>query len=261
MNPLPRAFHRALLLPALCCALWAEDHGSWLLRPEVKLRVGYTPSPKDNLRSNALSYGVNFVAPTRFGDLGLEVGYHYKTGDLYAGAFQPVAPGKEALDPTQSVERKRNGLKGFYGRVSLRCPIPDSEFAWLGGVMLGGTQFRQEYLGDVRSKQWAAGNVSAWRDVFTGTLSKGGLTASPFVGLSWKVNEASSLEVNLMGLNYKAIDYVHTPGSAPAYDMNVVDMTGEPLGPLAGHNDFPGDRLAIRTRFVPHLEVGWTFHF
>lgn len=252
---------RVLLLPALCCTLGAEDATSWVPRPEVKLRVGYAPSTKDTLRSNALSYGLNLVVPTRVGDLGLELGYHYKTGDLYSGAFQPVVAGKEALDPTQSVERKRNSLKGFYGRLSLRRPIPDTDFGYQGGVMIGGTQFRQEYVGDARSVNWDVDHPNAWRDVYTGTPTKGGLTTSPFVGLSWRVNKASSLDLNLMFLNYKSIDYIHTPGSAPFYDRTLTDVTGAPIGPLAGHNDFPGDHLATHTRFVPHLEVGWTFHF
>jgi hypothetical protein len=259
-NPFPTAC-RMLILPALCCGLWAEDATSWVPRPEVKLRVGYAPSPKDNLRSNALSYGINFVMPLEIGDLGLELGYHYKTGDLYAGAFQPVAAGKEALDTTQSVERKRNDLKGIYGRLSLRRLIPDSDFSYQGGLMIGGTQFRQEFVGDVRSQNWVAGNANAWRDVFTGTPTKGGLTVSPFAGISWRANKASSLELNLLFLNYKAIDYIHTPGGAATYDMNLVDVTGQPVGPLARHNDFPSDRLATHTRFVPHVEVGWTFHF
>lgn len=252
---------RLLVLPVLCATLWADPPASWIPEPEVKLRMGWTPKEEDHLRQAAFSYGFNLNWHTPIGQAGFEVGNFYKTGDLYAGSFQPVAAGKLPIDTTQSVEQKRDGLKGLCARFSLKRALPDPDWAWQAGLMVGGTQYRQEMIGDSRSLPWAPGVANAWRDIYIATPTKGGLTTSPYAGMAWRVSTESSLEVNLLFLNYKSVDYIHVPGGSPTYATNVTDTGGNPVGPLADYNNFPSDHLAIHTRFVPHLEVGWTFHF
>lgn len=249
-------------LVAGCAWSAAAAPPTWVPAFEAKIHAGYAPNQGDNLNAGTLAYGVNLAWAAPRGTFGVELGYHYKTGDLFAGTIRSeVAAGKQAVDFRNSVEQKRNDLKGFYLRFAyeggFELPLGMVPRA---GLMIGGTMFRQEYVGDVRSLSWTATTANAWRDTFHGTPTKGGLTTSPFLGVSVPVNPGSSLEIQLLWLNYKAIDYVHMPGGGSTYEL-LKDVNGKPVGPLAPHNAFPGDTLAARTRFTPHVELGWTFRF
>jgi len=161
----------------------------------------------------------------------------------------------------KSVEPKRNVLKGFGRRLAYEggFSLP-FDLTPRFGLMLGGTQFRQEYQADVRSANWGAATPTSWRDTFNGVASKGGLNISPFLGVSVPITEGSALEIQVVFLNYTAIDYLHKPGTGASY-APATDGYGQPTGPLAPHNAFPQDRLTETKRFIPHLELGWTFRF
>ncbi len=227
---------------------------------ELKVRTAWSPQSMDHLRQSSLGLGLNFGYGMSFGTLGLEVGYYYKTGDIYIEPVAGAAP--YTLDPVdlaKSGDSRRNQLDGFSVRLSFARPF-NPDWGWQAGVMLGGTRFKHEYFGDVSGVNWTGDNYASWRDTYSGTPSEGGIKVSPYVGVSWKISPHSNLELNVMALSYTALNYLHQPGTGTyAWD---VDPDSDPAaGRIAPHNAFPGDTLTKTTRFVPHFEFGYVFHF
>ncbi len=256
---LPRL--RAAVLMALCGAVLGAADSAWPT-PELKIRTATGGSSKDNLRGQTLGFGFGLTKSFPWGELSGELGYNYKTGDRYFGVIQPAAAGMASVDARNSAEFKANDLQGFAVRVAVAWPLPFQDWSWHAGLMLGGAKFRQEAIGDLRSTPWGptAANLSTtWRDTYTTTPESGGLPTSPVVGTKWRVNRNSSLEINVLVLNYKAVDYIHRPGSG-VYTM-AKNAQGANIGMLAAHNAFPADTVAKTTRWWPHLELGWTWHF
>lgn len=221
---------------------------------DLKVRTAWSPSPKDHLSGTSLGFGLNFAWDTRAGQLGVEVGYYYKTGDDYFLAPHGQVPaGLQPADPSGSGDARRNQLDGLSLRFSLQRKLVE-DWDWQAGLMVGGTRFRHEYHGQIQSVNWVSdgsGGIDTWADTFSGVKQESGMTVSPYLGLTWKMTKRSSLEFNLMGLNYKAVEYVHNAGSSPSYDANRISI----------HNNFPGDSFTTTTRIVPHLEFGYVFHF
>lgn len=230
--------------------------------PELKIRTAFGGGSKDNLRGQSIGFGFSLTKAFPWGEFSGELGFNYKTGDKYFGELQPAASGMAPVDTRNSAEWKNNDLQGFAVRLAVAWPLPFQDWSWHAGLMLGGGKFRQEMIGDTRSTPWgptAANLPTSWRDTYNGTLESGGLPTSPILGAKWRVNSNSSLEINLLVQNYKAADYIHRPGSG-AYTMGQ-NAQGANIGMIAAHNAFPSDSLAKITRWWPHLELGWTWHF
>jgi hypothetical protein len=236
---------------AACLPLHAQESG---VAGDLKIRSAWSSGGKDNLSGNSLGFGLNFAWDTTFGQAGVEVGYYYKTGnDYFLGPRGSVPAGLQAADPANSGDARRNQLDGLSLRFSLQRKLVE-DWDWQAGLMVGGTRFRHEYHGQIQSLNWVSdgtGGTDTWADTFSGVKVEGGLKVSPYVGLSWKMTSRSSLEFNLMALNYTAVEYVHNAGSSPSYDANRI----------SAHNNFPGDSFTKTTRYVPHLEFGYVFHF
>jgi hypothetical protein len=228
---------------------------------DFKLRTGYGLSTKDNLRPGTLSLGFNFAYGTSAGKVGLEVGYFYKTGDQYIEPVVGNAP--EPLSPVnldRSGDSRKNSLEGLALRLSFQKQI-DADWSWQAGLMLGGTRFKHEYVGDVQGEAWVSSNPASWRDTYYGTPTSGGIKVSPYVGAAYRIGDHSSLEVNLLLLNYSALNYVHHPGTASSYALDTDPYTDPSVGRISPYNAFPLDTLAKTNRLAPHLEFGYIFHF
>jgi hypothetical protein len=237
-----------------------------------KTRVGYTPSPKDNLRSSYLGFGMNLGYKVGPGKVGFELGYFYNTGDNYFTS-QPdtsmlASNGKLALDPAYTVQDKRNELAGITVRLSYQQDFADSkDFGWQAGLQFG-AKFKHQFIGDTRSVNYVGSTTTpppanSWRDLYNGADYKAALNPSPFLGAIWHVDKESSLEFNLMLLNYTAVDYHHYAGTASNY--HATNVQNPPVGPvsddISGSSVFPYDSLASHNSMVPHIEVTYTFHF
>lgn len=244
------------LVAGLCgmlTPLGAQDAG---FSKEFKFRLGYTQSPKDHLRAPYTGFGLNLGYGIGVGTLGLELGYFYKTGDNYI--TQPDASALTAtqlpMNQAKSVEDKRNQLAGFSVRTSFSRKLAES-WRWQAGLQFGGT-FKHQYVGDTQSLPWDAGTGTAgWRDFYLGTPTKGGLNPTPFGGVSWKADKDSSVELNLVLLNYQAIEYRHYAGTGTVYTVGASGPYSSP------GNVFPQDSLVKKNRIVPHLEIAYVFHF
>lgn len=250
-----------LALVALCGAPLAAADFAWP-QPEVKIRTATGGASRDNLRGQTLGFGFNLTTPISAGEVGVELGYNYKTGDRYLGAMQGAVAGMAPVDARNSGEFKNNDLQGFALRLTLSRPLPWESWSWHAGLMVGGAKFRQEMVGDSRSNPWGATATplnTTWRDTYNATPESGGFKTSPLAGAKYRVNRSSSVEINLLLLNYTTVDYIHLPGSG-TYTMGQ-NAQGTNIGMISTHNGFAGDYLAKQTRWWPHVELGWTWHF
>jgi len=253
----PKALIVLLCAAALPGLAQAQEKGFY---KDLKLRLAWAPSTKDDLRQSSTGLGLNLGYSTGETNYAVELGYYSKGGDSFTKTVNGDAPaGLSSVDPSLSGDSRRNSLDGFSLRVTLDRKLMEN-WRWHAGLMLGGTRFKHEYVGDVRSQDWNAANLTSWRDTYSGTPTEGGLKPSPFAGVSWAATSISSLELSLMLLNYTALDYVHNPGTGTyALDTNPASDPG--AGRIAPHNEFPADRLQKSNRLVPHLEIAYVFHF
>lgn len=251
---------RILVLAAMALGtLQAQETGFY---KDLKVRTGYGLETKDNLRASALGFGLVFGYATAAAKWSAEVGYYYKTGDQYlVGPNGTLPAGLTAMDPSAFGDSRRNSLDGLALRLCYQRAL-NADWDWQAGVMLGGTRFKHEYVGQAQSAGWASGadDTGSWLDTWNGTPTKGGINASPYAGVTWKMGAASSLEFNLMLLSYTALDYTHYVGTGD-YALSTVPGTDPNVGRISPNNGFPGDTLTSTRRLIPHLEVGYVFHF
>ena len=249
---------RALLVVASVVGpLMAQEAG---FSKELKIRTAWSPQSKDQLSQSSLGVGFNLAYTTPAGTFGAELGYYYKTGDPFIEPITGTPPaGLDPVDLANSGDSRRNQLDGFSVRLSFTRPI-NPAWKWQAGLMIGGTKFKHEYFGDVRGENWVDTNPASWRDTYSGTPTEGGFKVSPYAGATWKLSGHSSLEVNLMLLNYTALSYQHRPGTG-AYVFDTDPQSDPTVGRISPHNSFPADTLVKTTRYVPHLEFGYVFHF
>jgi len=251
MNLRPSLRTACALMLAICGAgaLHAQSTG---FSADAKLRYGYTPSPKDHLYNSSWGGGIGLVYGFGTGKLGLELGYHYKGGDLYIEPIQTQIPaGMQPIEPDPGKvggDARRNKLDGISARFSWQARLTD-DWEWQVGLMLGGSKFKQEYHGDIASAHWSDSPQpsNSWRDFYYGTPTKQSITPSPYGGVSWNIDTESSLEFNVLLMSYKAINYVHYTGAAT--------YGGAHLGRV-----FPLDSIAQKNRLVPELEIAYVLH-
>ena len=257
-RPCVPLFARGLMLAATVLApLTAQETG---FSKDLKVRLGYGLQAKDELRQSSLGFGLNLGYGTAVGRFSVELGYYYKTGDSYFPAINGDAPAPlSTVDLANSGDSRRTQLDGFSIRLAYERRL-NQAWSWQAGLMVGGTRFKHEYFGDVRSTDWTSANADSWRDTYSGTPTEGGLKVSPFAGLSWTMTSHSSLEFNLLLLNYTAIEYVHHPGSG-TYAFSTDPSSDPGAGQIAAHNAFPADGLVKSNHLVPHFELGYVIHF
>ncbi|BDU71821.1 TonB-dependent receptor [Mesoterricola silvestris] len=196
---------------------------------------------QDHLTRKTLGCGLEVGFNTSAGRFSAELGYQYKPGDQYREDVStfPVAPGANPADPKASVDSRKTQLDGLTLRLAYGRELRGA-WAWQAGVQIGGSRFRQEYLADVADANW-----STWEDTYHGTLTHSTVSVSPYLGLVFRVNEGSSVELNLLGLRYTSANYVHVGGTVPGW--------GE------GHTG--SDSVALKSRMIPHVEIAYAIRF
>ena len=215
----------------------AQDPG---FDANFKLRAGYGLATNDD-RLDRRTLGIGFEAGygTLKSRFGVELGYQYKPGNQFLTdpAALAVAPGS-TIDPTQSVDSKKNQLGGLMGRFSYERQIGASAFHWRLGVQVGGAKFRQEYIGDVT-------DGATYEDTYNGIATKTTLAISPIAGLRWDIDPEEALELNFVALGYTSANAQHVAGAVP--------------GSIGGNT--PLDVIATNRRSLPHIEIGYVLRF
>jgi hypothetical protein len=200
-----------------------------------------------------MGMGLDLGYKFSFGRLGLELGYQYKPGSQFGvdPTTQPLASGTIVVNPAYSADLRRNELSGVTARLGYEREFAGSDFMIRGGIQLGGAKFRQEYVGQVANANplAAAPPATTWADTYNGVLTKSVIAVSPFVGVGYKLTDASKLELNLVFLGYKAVNYQHVAGQA----------VGTAAPQIGGHTG--QDYVVENNRSIPHLELGYSFRF
>lgn len=251
---------------------------------DFKLRGGYALSSKDHLRPWSQGFGLNLGwAAGSIGKFGLELGYFYKTGDPYytLADGSRVGAGLDAYDArlAKSADDKRNEFSGFTARLSYQNKLTE-KWEYQVGLQLGG-KFKHQYVGDHRSVNlpdpgaptdpnrhigwggdWQGVSSGSWRELYNGTPVEGGLNVSPYLGMSYNFDKDSALEMNVLLLRYKSIEYKHYAGTASHMDPGYPGWAYPPHGPVSSSDAvFPYDYLEENNRMVPHIEFAYVFHF
>jgi hypothetical protein len=226
---------------------------------DLKLRAASGLSTNDHLNSSAFGLGLNVRYGFEWGTLNGELGYFYKPGRQYRAGYDPAYndTADAVFNPAISVDSRKNSLSQVNARFSYEMAI-NKTWSWQAGVQVGKAKFRTEYIGDL-GDTWTNPappyNTIDWysyEDTYNGTPTKSVFTVSPFVGLTYQINQDSAFELNLMSFSYTAINFRHTPG-API-------VAGDPTVP-GSHLVYAGDRLDEKKRNSLHLEIGYTFRF
>jgi hypothetical protein len=207
----------------------------------LKLRGAFqSASREDRLHTLYLGFGLEGGYRLGSGRLTAELGFLYKAGRQYRDDITQMENRSEyPIDYENSVDSRKNQLSGLTLRFG--CEKNIAGFLVKGGLQLGSLKFRQEYVGTVGDTSSPRNFVDSW----TGVLDKSSISLSPFLGIVFPITDNQTIEVSLVGLNYKSANYIHVAGT-------VLDNTG-------GHTDF--DKITGSGRFVPHLEVSFGFNF
>lgn len=211
----------------------------------LKLRgAAQLASREDNLMPIYLGFGLECGYQFGFGRLSAELGYMYKPGRQYKHDLKTMDMDDNAsalglqIDMEWAVDSRKNQLEGLVLRLAYEKPF--NRFSLKGGVQVGSLKFRQEYMADITDVD------GYFEDTYNGVHDKGNMTFSPFAGVSFPFLTHHFVEINLVGLNYKSVDYAHVAGTV------VNDWGG-------GHTS--KDYIKESSRFIPHLEVTFGFRF
>jgi len=231
----------ALLAVVFGTPVLANENGFDL---SFKARAGYGLKSTDNLTHRLIGMGLEMGYTTSVGRFAAELGFQYKPGDrwLYDISKAPMEPGtvyvselvpgvtplypsNGSLGGGQSVttygavsaDIRRNSVQGAMLRLSYEYALDDS-MALIGGVQLFGSRYSQEVLANAIYED-PAGNVFNNGlavhiiDVYGGRYEVNDAAPSPYIGIKYKIATNIALEVNLFGLGYKAVEYVHVLGT------------------------------------------------
>jgi hypothetical protein len=212
----------------------------------LALRSGYTFNPQDNL--NGYLLGLGFTVEHPLSDtltLQGELGYYYKPGRQYNAAFLPAAAGRPQADPARSADLRKNQVEGLVLRLGAAWALTQ-EWSFQAGLQMGNSRFSQQVIGQTLDTH------QTYSDTYNATPVKSAPSVSPFVGVGYTLDPNNVVELDVLALGYKAIDFRHTPGSPL-----LAGSTSTPGSTLI----YQGDHLDERTRFAPTVEISYRFRF
>ena len=217
----------------------------------VKLKVANQLVPlEDGLQMNYLGGGYEVGYNFAFGKMSAEFGILYKPGRPYIKDLTKMETVNDrTINIGHSVEANKNWLNGMTLRVAYEKPL--DKFSLRGGLQFGVLKFRHEYIGDIGDgTQNVDGQPSGytWRDNYNGVTDEGGLSISPFFGLSMPILSNHFVEANFVLLNYKAVNYHHVAGTEGKISSVQNSHTTR-------------DYVTTHGRMNPHIELAFGFRF
>jgi len=280
-----------LLAVALGIPVLANESG---LDVSFKARAGYGLKSADNLTRRLIGMGLEVGYTTSMGRFAAELGFQYKPGDrwLYDISKAPMEPGTvyvpelvPGVTPNYpsngslgggfsvttygavSADIRGNSLKGAMLRLSYEYALDDA-MALRGGVQLFGSRYNQEVLAnaiyqDPGGYKFPNGLAAHVIDVYGGRYEVSDAAPSPYIGIKYKIATNIALEVNLFGMGYKAVEYVHVLGTGsrrpdPYDPTNPDEFNDYEHNPW---NNVSKDHTKEKSTMVPHIEFGFAFRF
>lgn len=194
----------ALLLAALGASPLPAQSGKAGPDFEVKVRQGLTMG---NLKSDlhdqkVLGLAVEGTFPLAGkGSLVFQLDYTYLPGGDYDNMPGTTFDGRTLL-VTSSADRRKLRLEGFGLRAGYRAPL-FADLDWQAGLALNRFRATEEVSGTLRP----AGVASAQYESLAYTPEKAKITPALFAGVKYRVNDAFSLEANLLGIGFNTVKW------------------------------------------------------
>ena len=198
-----------------------------------------------------------------YGGVAAEIGYNFSFGRMSAELGILYKPGRGHIldirkmeyadennpNPDASVDSRKNQVNGMTLRVAYEKPL--NNFYLRGGLQFGALKFRQEYVADVGDGTLSSSGVPegySYRDTYNGVHEVGGLSISPFLGISVPIMTSHFFEANFVMLNYTAAHYNHVAGTEPGRNTYQNEHTKR-------------DTIKENSRLIPHIEVAFGIRF
>jgi len=252
---------------------------------QYKARTGLALKSVQELTRRVIGFGIDVGYNTSLGRFSAELGYQYKPGDRYIYDVHkaPTVPGTVLMSTAfpyygtgttawpngvgsaningfvTNGDFRRSSLQGAALRISYEYDLNE---LWIarGGVQLFGARFHQEVIGSVvyrdpanetRSENPYNGRYVI--DSYAGRHEDSDMALSPYIGVGRRLGSNITFEFNLIGISYKAIDYVHVAGTGS------VTTSGTDNGSPGVRNQL--DRIEEKKTMVPHIELAVAFRF
>ena len=177
---------------------------------------------------NGLGFGVNYDFKVGPGALGVELGYQYWSGDQFKDVVPANAFGATDMN---SVNSKKASVQGIMARAMYRWALPDTDWAFQGGVAFGNLRSNIESVANYTD---GVNQHGSWAI----STSHSDFSANPFLGATYSLSPSGSLEMNVLYANYKQTD-VDSVAGATAFTPSVISKSEGSL----------------------KLEVAYVFHF
>ncbi len=206
----------------LAGALSAADDASPL---SLKLRFQGGFETTEGMR-NGFGVGVNYAYKIGPGALNAELGYQYFSGKQYR---QPIGTNPFGLTDATAVDSRKNSTDGIALRLGWSQEIV-KDFGFQVGVSIAKLKNHNESIGTFGS----TGQYGSWELA----TYKSWMTASPYAGVKWDLNEIGALELNVI------------------FACNKVTT----VDPVYGTTT-TGYQIGEKSVNKPKIEIGYTFKF
>jgi hypothetical protein len=218
---------------------------------QFRARTGYGLGSKDNLTHRTIGLGLELGYTTSIGRFAAEAGFQYKPGDQYAYDWRSAPKlGDIELQANLSGDNRQTSLQGLTFRAAYEYDFSGGLMI-RGGVQVGGAKFRQDVRANVAYTNPSVYGTANITDAYAGNFTQSELAPSPFIGLGYRLGRNSAFEINMLGLSYKAIDYVHVAGTGTTANGGVNNP---------GYNNSK-DYFEENSRMIPHIEIAYVFRF
>lgn len=193
--------------------LHAEDASGLSLKIRAQAGTETTEGVRNGF-GVGLNYGFN-VGP---GTLNAELSYQYFAGKQFR---QPIAANPFGLTDTTAVDSRKSSVNGIGIRASYAMKF-SGDWGWQIGAALIQMKSREEAIGTFGTNS-TTNNYGSWAM----TPEKSGMTASPFVGLTYSLGEIGAIEFNLISASYKQVTVTPVYNNGASGNFRVTPAIGD----------------------------------
>ena len=179
---------------------------------------------------NGFGVGLNYGFKVGPGSLNAELSYQYYAGKqfrepLAANTFGTISLVDVVTSPTTQqpgVDSHKNTVNGLGIRASYSMKFA-GDWGWQIGAAFMQMKSRDEAIGTFGKDTTTANNYGSWAI----SPEKSGLTASPFVGLTYNLGEIGAIEFNLVAASYKQVTVTPVYNSGNTGNQRVSPAIGD----------------------------------
>jgi hypothetical protein len=193
--------------------LHAEDASGLSL----KIRAQAGTETTEGVR-NGFGVGLNYGFKMGPGSLNAELSYQYYAGKQFR---QAIGTNPFGLTETNAVDSRKSSVNGLGIRASYSMKFA-GDWGWQIGAAFMQMKSREEAIGTFGSNT-TTNNYGSWAMA----PEKSGMTASPFVGLTYNLGEIGAIEFNLIAASYKQVTVSPTYNAGATGNVRVTPTIGD----------------------------------